>query len=594
MQIADAQFNFVSAVSAGDPYEARFRAIEASLSKIASALQQKTSPVGNAAARNAKTKTRAAPPPGSVPRTPRPPGAANDLAGLDPAVYRSALDSGVSPHELRELGGLLGRRGHGLADYPQAQIDALGDGPLCAPEGSRAGSSAGSGDPDHRLPPAPQVVSPVEAAVVNLTKIVGELAKAKHTPAKGSDLERALDKAEGFAQSGEAIGSSGGRSKSAAFRILKETLINDPAQIYGPIERLLEEDLIHRRVGSSLQDSRATSRAWLEYRSNLGHYPTTTRLAWCIAGIWNALRSQRPDEARARAALAIACVDQQALDGGAWTLAEQFSLEGPPPLASFANRRHSGLEHSDTYHSRIFESRWAELCLHKVRELEQHLEAKRKLAGRGRPPPPDNTQEARGDRPERGAPKGGKGGENVPLLLCCLMAAPGAGFLLLWLGSTGLALSATLHNDPNLQEYLLAGSPDSSSPGRLSFFSDTLAEFGPSVFQYQPARWGSFDLLALVLDSLSNEPLHRVCRGPGASFQCRRDRQSFSSAIARGWARVAEAVQLWDDSLPVDAASMGRAACKVEKIEEQLQAIAGCGAEALAFNAVDFNMAKDL
>ena len=182
----------------------------------------------------------------------------------------------------------------------------------------------------------------------------------------------------------------------------------------------------------------------------------------------------------------------------------------------------------------------------------------------------------------------------VPLLLCCLMAAPGAG------ASTSVArehwssLSAALHNDLDLQEYLLAGSPDSSSPGRLSFFSDTLAEFGPSVFQYQPARWGSFDLLALVLDSLSNEPLHRVCRGPGASFQCRRDRQSFSSAIARGWARVAEAVQLWDDSLPVDAASMGRAACKVEKIEEQLQAIAGCGAEALAFNAVDFSMAKDL
>ena len=411
VQIADAQFNFVSAVSAGDPYEARFRAIEASLSKIASALQQKTSPVGNAAALDAKTKTRAAPPPGSVPGTPRPPGAANDLAGLDPAVYRSALDSGVSPHELRELGGLLGRRGRGLADFPQAQTDAFGDGPLCAPEGSHAGSSAGSGDPDHRLPPAPQAVSPVEAAVVNLTKIVGELAKAKHTPAKGSDLERALDKAEGFAQPGEAVGSSGGRSKSAAFRILKETLINDPAQIYGPIERLLEEDLLHRRVGSALQDSRATSRAWLEYRSNLGHYPTTTRLAWCIAGIWDALRSQRPEEARARAALAIACVDQQALDGGAWTLAEQFSLEGPPPLASFANRRHQGLEHSDIYHSRIFESRWAELCLHKVRELEQHLEAKRKLAGRGRPPPPDNAQETRGDRPDRGAPKGGKVGE---------------------------------------------------------------------------------------------------------------------------------------------------------------------------------------
>ena len=106
----------------------------------------------------------------------------------------------------------------------------LGDGPLCAPERSRAGSSAGSGRPDFRPPvAAPAAASPVEAVVVSLTKIVGELAKARQTPAKGSELERALDKAEGFAQPGEGLGSSGGQSKSAAFRRLKEALTNDPA-----------------------------------------------------------------------------------------------------------------------------------------------------------------------------------------------------------------------------------------------------------------------------------------------------------------------------------------------------------------------------
>ena len=39
---------------------------------------------------------------------------------------------------------------------------------------------------------------------------------------------------------------------------------------------------------------------------------------------------------------------------------------------------------------------------------------------------------------------------------------------------------------------------------------------------------------------------------------------------------------------------MGRGACKVERIEEQLQTIAACGAEALRSETGDVNMAKDL
>ena len=233
---------------------------------------------------------------------------------------------------------------------------------------------------------------PMEAAVLALTKIVSELAGKKKAE-KASSLEAALDRAEGFGTSveGSLSSSSAGRSKAAAHRLLKETLVRDPSLTYGAIERLLEEDLLQRRLGTCLQDAKASARAWLEFRSNLGPYPTTIRLTWQIAGIWDALREGKVAEARARAALAVAACDQQSLDNGSWILAEQFCLEPAPPISAFSSRRQHHLDSADSYHTKLVEPRWAELCLHKVRELELHLEAKKKLGGKGRqtPSPPE-------------------------------------------------------------------------------------------------------------------------------------------------------------------------------------------------------------
>ena len=151
---------------------------------------------------------------------------------------------------------------------------------------------------------------------------------------------------------------------------------------------------------------------WLEHRSHLSLYPTTVRLLWAVTGIWDCLRAGRHEEARARAALTVAAADQQALDGGSWVLAEHFLLEQGPPLSAFANRKSAQYESVDSYHSRIFEPRWAELCLHRVRELEQHLEAKKKLGGKGRPAPPSSAEpqgEPKPDKPERPGGKGAKG-----------------------------------------------------------------------------------------------------------------------------------------------------------------------------------------
>jgi len=60
-------------------------------------------------------------------------------------------------------------------------------------------------------------------------------------------------------------------------------------------------------------------------------------MAWALAGIHDALKSHNPALARARTALALAAVDRSALDSGSWALAQEMTLENPPPYYSFAN-----------------------------------------------------------------------------------------------------------------------------------------------------------------------------------------------------------------------------------------------------------------
>ena len=211
---------------------------------------------------------------------------------------------------------LLGARGP-CRDFPD-EAAGVGDGAVLS--GDLGASSAGEPEPAEKH--TTSGAQPLQSAVLALTTIVSELANAKRPSERGSKLEAAPDRAEGFAPSAEPSSSSGGSGRSKA-----------------AVERLLEEDLLHRRLGTNLQDARATSRAWLEHRSHLGHYPTTIRLMWYLTGVWDALREGRVAEARARCALAVAAGDQQSLDGGSWILAEQVGLEPPPPLQVFANRR---------------------------------------------------------------------------------------------------------------------------------------------------------------------------------------------------------------------------------------------------------------
>ena len=434
VELAEAHFGFQSALSApaeGANHEERFRALEASMARIAESVDKLVSgadrvgpvmpPPGRAGAKTKAVakKPRVPPTEGSVPGTPKPPGRAKEVASLDPAVTRAALGAGVSPGELAEISRLMrGGRGN-LDDFPGADEAGLDDG-----VGSVAAPS-GVGDD---VPDLGEETPAVERAVLALTGIMKQLVDKKKQVDRPSTLDAYLDHAEGPSGS-DVFGlgsSSGSRSKAAAYRLLRESLEKSPELIYQEVERLMDEDLLSRRAVGALTSAQSSARAWIEFRSRVGYYPTTIRTLWCLGGILDCLRDDRVGEARARTCLAIAALDQQCIDAGAWTYAQEVLLEAPPPLGSFQNRRvlHDPLE---SHHTKLLSSRWSDVLLHRVKEMETFLEAKRKL-GRGRgnepsapskpsdeetPPPggrgnriPKNGAQATADRP---GPSGGQG-----------------------------------------------------------------------------------------------------------------------------------------------------------------------------------------
>ena len=87
---------------------------------------------------------------------------------------------------------------------------------------------------------------------MTLTKIVQGLAKQQRSrPSKERTLENLLDGCDSgatadFAPAGS---SSGARSKTAAWRFLRESLKRRPEQVYRSVEALMEEDLLNRRAG---------------------------------------------------------------------------------------------------------------------------------------------------------------------------------------------------------------------------------------------------------------------------------------------------------------------------------------------------------
>lgn len=310
-------------------------------------------------------------------------------AGVDQAVASQALQAGVSPQALAEMAAVLGLPEKSRADPVRAAVagesseEEDGD---ALPDGGLAENGGGSGSAD-----------PMVQALVKLTSIVDRMDQDKKTRGKG--LDRILDRADSGLGASSSVSSS--RTKAGALRALQQLLVKDPKLIYQSLEKHLQEDWELGGAQPGVLVNTITARGWLEHRSRIQSYQSAIRPAWIIAGIWDSLRQNKVEEARARAGLGLAMLDQQGCDSGGWLIASEMSLESPPPYGSFLN--HSPPSAWETPHTKLVDSRFFDLLVSKLKDLAEFHEKKGKLGG---------NQKARTEDPPVKRPdpkKGGKG-----------------------------------------------------------------------------------------------------------------------------------------------------------------------------------------
>ena len=259
--------------------------------------------------------------------------------------------------------------------------------------------------------------SSMAKAVTQLTKIVRNLSDKRKEP---TSLEGLLDRAESgfdFGSAGASSSSSGARSKAAALRALQKAVVQQPQAISASILTAMEEDLLARRSSGASAGQVCTARAWFEHRSRVSYFPTTIRIGWSICGAIDLLKEGRPDEALCRLLLLLNPIDQSAIDAGSWALSQEALLETTgPPFGAFQRRPH--VDTLEVPHTKLLESRWVELMVHKLKEKESYLEMRKKIGKPNAPPPPikpesaaaqDGAEEAPGTGGGRGRGRRGRG-----------------------------------------------------------------------------------------------------------------------------------------------------------------------------------------
>ena len=376
VEIANDHFAFVSANSgAGDAGEqvqpneglapeARFARLEESLEQIRASL------AGLAGGRVAA--------PLPEPDKRRVQGARN-YPGLDAGVLATARDAGISEEQLQRLSGLLVKPNR-MEEKPRSQR---------AGGRQRTALSETEEDADEdevELVPADEeagVKEPVERAILQLTKLVSKMSEKESK--KRSGLEEILDRVDtGGSADGSGGGTSSGRTKAAAYKKIRAALEKQPEWIYKSVEGLMEEDFQQIRSAPGASSRVVSSRAWIEHRSKLLHYPSTIRTAWIISGVHDCLKEGRVSEARARCALALGAIDQSSLDSGSWSLSQELLLEPAPPYHTFIGRRSPDLHEQAT--TKIIDDRILELAMWKLKEKDSYLESRRRLGGASKKP----------------------------------------------------------------------------------------------------------------------------------------------------------------------------------------------------------------
>lgn len=358
--VAKDHFTFLSAESGAGPVtggdqvsEARLahleKSVQAIMNKLGQLVEQKE---GSPSLKGPKTKPaapRSKQPEVEQPFTPPP--------GLDAQAVQQALQAGVTPNAIAEMGRFLALQ---PTPAPKARLPVE---PVDSSEGEEeegAGDASGSG-------------GPVEKAVVQLTKLVRNMHEQKKEK-KSKSLDALLDSYD------SGLGKEPGtslKSKAAALRQLQKLLTTNPTVIYQSLERRLQEDWDAAQALPGVSAAQISARGWLEHRSRIQNFQSSVRFAWILAGIWDSLRLGRREEARARAALGVAMIDQHACDKGSFLVASELVLEEPPPFASFS--RHSPPEMWETQHTRLIDGRRVDLILSKLRDLADYHEKRNKL-----------------------------------------------------------------------------------------------------------------------------------------------------------------------------------------------------------------------
>ena len=297
------------------------------------------------------------------------------IPGLDPSVVQSALSSGVPLHHLQEMGKLLGEKPKNMADLPRGAEKTTG--PLSeSEEDELEEAEVGGGDVGGSGSNAT-----LNRAVVQLTKIASMLSKGKD---KKNDLESLLEGSGSAGSSGDGTLPSS-RRNAAALKALQKALTENPRFVFESIEANMQSDFLCRPVapGEPLAAG-VTARGWLCSRSRVQNYTNHVRWTWAVAGIWDSLMRNCPLEARARCAVLVGAADQASIDAGSWLLSQVALLETAPPYQAFS--QHAAPTNQDLQHTALLDSRWIDIYLAHLKEVDSYQEAKKKLGKIGKTP----------------------------------------------------------------------------------------------------------------------------------------------------------------------------------------------------------------
>ncbi|CAK9010282.1 Ankyrin-3 [Durusdinium trenchii] len=319
---------------------------------------------------------------GARPKSSAAPPRASQFLGLDPTVAQAALAAGIPATQLEEMSKLALAGKPRLPDLPKAPMPKRKD-PLDESEDDAVGESA------------------VE---VTCGGIWG-----------GGSYGGCYYPADRYHKTPGRSAEKGDITRSFARRLwlsraLKKTLSSDLEQISRVIERNMEADFNLRRSGvPGAPVVPVSARAWLEARSRVQNFRTPVTFLWGVAGILDALRDQKPEEARARAGLLLCQGDQLSIDRGSWIVAASMSLEDPPPFAVFAT--HTLPAETESQVTKLIDSRWVDLFLHHLSEIDQLAEKKKKLTFKKTPldPPPDGTASPKRKGKGKGSGSAGSG-----------------------------------------------------------------------------------------------------------------------------------------------------------------------------------------